>query len=639
MAGLAEQRRSAPTGNAGTIANVDPLTSYLIGKGHVSAADLAMAQAKSQQTKVPLEDALVALGLLSPQALTAARASIARSARIAPASWRPDPRLLDAFGAAAALKARILPVRKMGMLTLIAAPNEATFTRHRHKLETTYGRLSMVIAAETDILHEIRRMRGTELAEQAEQRVAVDLSCRSMESVATLPLGLMALGTALAALALPLATLATLTTLALLTMVLTNGLKIAAALVQLWPARPVHTEGKQVVARQPSVSLLIPLYREGAIFAALIERLSAIDYPRELLDVILVLESDDEVTERALAGVTLPPWMRVLEVPPGNVKTKPRALNFALDHCKGSIIGVYDAEDAPEPAQLKKITRAFALSPPDVACLQGRLDYYNPRKNWLSRCFTLEYATWFGIVLPGLERLRLPIPLGGTTLFFRRDVLEELGAWDAHNVTEDADLGIRLARRGYRTCLVDTVTLEEPNCRFWPWVKQRSRWLKGYAITYLVHMRRPSALLRDLGLRGFIGFQVLFAGSLTSFALAPLLWSFWPLLFGATHPLSTLWGPGVILAICTLFFVTEVISILITSVAGVHAGHRRLIGYAPTLIAYFPWASVALYKALWELLYKPFFWDKTEHGVLDASNDDLIAERRAAAQAMPAPAT
>jgi cellulose synthase/poly-beta-1,6-N-acetylglucosamine synthase-like glycosyltransferase len=98
------------------------------------------------------------------------------------------------------------------------------------------------------------------------------------------------------------------------------------------------------------------------------------------------------------------------------------------------------------------------------------------------------------------------LPLGGTTLFFRRHILEELGGWDAHNVTEDADLGVRLARKGYKTELVSTVTYEEANCKAWPWVKQRSRWLKGFLITYFVHMRRPRRLLSDLGLRRFFGF-------------------------------------------------------------------------------------------------------------------------------------
>src|SRR5690606_9418328 len=253
----------------------------------------------------------------------------------------------------------------------------------------------------------------------------------------------------------------------------------------------------------------------------------------------------------------LPEWMRVITVPRGTVKTKPRALNHALVYARGAIVGVYDAEDAPDPDQLMKVVSQFQRSGPEVACLQGVLDYYNPHTNWLSRCFTIEYATWFRLILPGIARLGLSVPLGGTTLFFRRSVLEELGGWDAHNVTEDADLGIRLARRGYRTELLDTVTGEEANCRAIPWIKQRSRWIKGYMMTWAVHMRQPALLWRQLGPRRFAGFQVMFLGSILQSLLAPLMWSFWILPFGLWHPLAAAMTRGELMFMVTLFLLSE----------------------------------------------------------------------------------
>ena len=187
---------------------------------------------------------------------------------------------------------------------------------------------------------------------------------------------------------------------------------------------------------------------------------------------MLVLEQHDTVTRDTIARTELPSWISVIEVPSANrLTTKPRALNYALDFCRGSIIGVWDAEDAPEPDQIEKVVTSFQDAPESVACLQGVLDYYNPKTNWISRCFTIEYATWWRMILPGVAQLGLVIPLGGTTLFFRRNILEKLCGWDAHNVTEDADLGIRLARHGYVTELIPTVTFEEANCRAWPWVK------------------------------------------------------------------------------------------------------------------------------------------------------------------------
>jgi glycosyltransferase XagB len=309
--------------------------------------------------------------------------------------------------------------------------------------------------------------------------------------------------------------------------------------------------------------------------------------------------------------------MRVVVVPEGQVKTKPRALNHAFDHARGAIIGVYDAEDAPEPDQLRRVVERFQRSGPEVACLQGVLDYYNPCTNWLSRCFTIEYAAWFRLVLPGLARLGLVVPLGGTTLFFRREVLDRLGAWDAHNVTEDADLGIRLARHGYRTELIDAVTLEEANCRALPWVKQRSRWIKGYMMTWVVHMRSPQLLWRQLGPRGFLGFQALFLGTIAQFLLAPLLWSFLLLPFGYHHPLYEALPVAAVWAIAAAFFLSEVTNIVIGALGLGRTRHGLSRIWVLTLQLYYPLASLAAYKGLVELATRPFYWDKTTHGLFD----------------------
>ena len=365
----------------------------------------------------------------------------------------------------------------------------------------------------------------------------------------------------------------------------------------------------------------MPLDNEREIAGRLVKRLSALDYPRELLDICLVVEADDTLTRDVLARTALPRWMRQVTVPPGAVRTKPRAMNFALDFCRGSIIGVYDAEDAPEPGQIMKVVSRFAERGPSVACLQGVLDFYNARENWLARAFAIEYAAWFRIMLPGLDKMGFAVPLGGTTLFFRRTALEELGGWDAHNVTEDADLGIRLARHGYRTELMDTVTKEEANCRPWPWIKQRSRWIKGYAMTWGVHMRDPRRLYAELGLRKFLGVQFLFLGTLSQFVLAPVLWSFWLLAFGLPHPLQAVlpawafWGLG------TVFFLAELLTIAVGMMAVADAEHRFLVKWVPTLHVYWPLASIAAIKGMAEIATRPFYWDKTRHGHLHRDHD------------------
>jgi cellulose synthase/poly-beta-1,6-N-acetylglucosamine synthase-like glycosyltransferase len=249
------------------------------------------------------------------------------------------------------------------------------------------------------------------------------------------------------------------------------------------------------------------------------------------------------------------------------------------------------------------------------------LDYYNPRTNWLSRCFTIEYAGWFRLILPGIARLGLVVPLGGTTLFFRRDILDRLGGWDAHNVTEDADLGLRLARHGYRTELIDTVTGEEANCRALPWIKQRSRWIKGYMMTWAVHMRSPALLWRQLGPRGFVGVQILFFGSFAQTLLAPLLWSFMLVPFGLDHPLLAVLPPAAVWAMIAIFLLSEAVNLAVGIIGLRRTRHRLSAWWVPTMKLYFPLATVAAYKALVELVTRPFYWDKTSHGLFDHAHD------------------
>lgn len=379
---------------------------------------------------------------------------------------------------------------------------------------------------------------------------------------------------------------------------------------------------------EPIVSILVPLHDEQQILPHLIRHLSALDYPASKLDIRLLVESADNKTRDALADFSLPGHIKMVTVQSGPLRTKPRALNYALGGCRGSIVGVYDAEDAPEPDQIWRMVRQFSKVPKDVVCLQGKLDFYNTPTNWLSRCFTVEYASWYRVVLPAFVRLGLPIPLGGTTLFFRRNVLEEIGAWDAHNVTEDADLGMRLARYGYRAEILDSTTFEEANCRVWPWVKQRSRWIKGYAITYLVQMRRPAELLRQLGMGRFIGFQVLFLGSVLSALLAPLALSYWIMALSIYHPVSSSLPDQVLTGLVVLFIGAEVVTLSIGFLAVQRSGHKRLVFWVPTLHLYYPLASLAAYRGIYELVVKPFHWDKTAHGVHGEIQVDRGLQRR-----------
>jgi cellulose synthase/poly-beta-1,6-N-acetylglucosamine synthase-like glycosyltransferase len=533
----------------------------------------------------------------------------------------PDPRLIDAVGVSDCLRHSLVPWQKTGDVTVVATSRPEEFRRIRPMLEARLGPVAVGLASSRAILAAIHARRGHLLARAAETRVAAAESCRSWPRLHQSPRAMAVLVATLAALLLaPLATGLAALAFTVFSLACIVALKVVATIAALRAPLPGPAPASD--ASPPVVSIIVALYREADIAPRLVRRLARLDYPEELLDVILAVEAEDHVTLTALAQAELPPWMRVVIVPEGQVKTKPRALNHALEHARGAIVGVYDAEDAPDPDQLKKVVERFQRSGPDVACLQGMLDYYNPRTNWLSRCFTIEYAGWFRLVLPGLARLGLVVPLGGTTLFFRREMLDRLGAWDAHNVTEDADLGIRLARHGYRTELIDTVTHEEANCRPLPWIKQRSRWIKGYMMTWAVHMRQPRLLWRQLGPKGFLGFQVLFLGTIAQFLLAPLMWSFIVLTLGFDHPLRDALPPAAIWAVAGVFFLSEVTNILIGAIGLGRTAHGLSLIWVLTLKIYYPLASLAAYKGLIELATRPFYWDKTTHGLFDHGGEE-----------------
>ena len=602
-----------------------PLGQILVDSGALAPGDLLKALAMQAREAARLGDILLTHAMVSEAQLLAALSQQWRAQLVDLAASRPDARLIDLVGAEYCLQQSLLPLRRVGGATVVATTRPADFARARTHLEQHLGPVLMALTSEASLHMALLGIRQSALNLRAESMVPERESCRGwntprLQSIAQR----MAIAAVLLAVLAPALLVGLILFWTMLTLVLSSGLKLAAAIAQVralhrTPA-PLAPSGPATIARLPIVSVMVPLFKEGDIAARLVGRLGRLTYPRELLDILLVVEEEDCLTRAALAGVRLPRWMRQVIVPKGPLKTKPRALNFALNFCRGSIIGIYDAEDAPEPDQIHRIVRRFHDRGPEVACLQGVLDFYNPRRNWLSRCFTVEYAAWFRVVLPGLARLGLVIPLGGTTLFFRRPALEALGGWDAHNVTEDADLGLRLARHGYRAELIDTVTEEEANCRTLPWIKQRSRWLKGYAMTYAVHMRDPALLWRQLGPWRFFGVQVLFLGTLSQFLLAPLLWTFWLVSLGIWHPFANVAPPGALLAMGLLFVACEAVNIAVGLVAVAGPKHRFLRIWVPTLILYFPLGALAAYKGIWELLTEPFYWDKTMHGIHDTAD-------------------
>jgi glycosyltransferase XagB len=596
------------------------IAAALLRSGKVSSDEMVHALAHRGREAARLPEVLRARGLVDDQDLLEAEAKSWGLRPVRITELAPDPRLVDSLGAEVCLRLGLVPWRRVGDVTVVALSRPETFGRLRPLLEERLGPVCVGLAPASEIIGAIHALRGDELARAAEHRVPAGESCRDWPRLDRAPKTMACLVLfVILLLVAPVGTGVALLAFSLLSLLALVALKFAATIAALTQQPLSPATGAAI--DDPTVTIIVALYRESDIAGRLVRRLARLDYPEHLLDVILAVEAGDQMTREALDASELPAWMRIIVVPEGEVKTKPRALNHALDHAWGSIIGIYDAEDAPEPDQIRKVVARFHVAAPDVACLQGVLDYYNPRTNWLSRCFTIEYAGWFRLILPGIARLGLVVPLGGTTLFFRRHVLEALGGWDAHNVTEDADLGVRLARHGYRTELVDTVTGEEANCRTIPWIKQRSRWIKGYLMTWAVHMRDPGLLYRQLGLRAFLGFQIMFLGTITQFLLAPLMWTLLLVPFGFDHPLLSVLPPAAFWAMMAAFLLSEAASLAVGIVGIRRTEHRLSFWWVLTMKLYFPLATVAAYKAVVELVTRPFYWDKTTHGLFDQAAD------------------
>lgn len=431
----------------------------------------------------------------------------------------------------------------------------------------------------------------------------------------------------------PLPTLRILATVATLFFALVVALRVIACADLLFaaPLRWASARAPAAIAEGdlPVYTLLVPLFREAQMLPALARALARLDYPAAKLDIKLIFESIDAETIAAAKALELPANIEFIVVPQGGPRTKPKALNYALPFARGEYVGIYDAEDRPEPDQLRRALAAFRAGPANLGCVQARLNFYNATENWLTKQFAIEYAALFDGVLPALDRLTLPIPLGGTSCHFRLAALFWLRAWDAFNVTEDADLGMRLARRGFVCRVLASTTQEEATCRLKPWLHQRTRWLKGWMQTYAVHMRRPVRLWHELGPARFIGFQTVIGGMVLSALVHPLFYLL-VIAEAASEALFALPGSLLGLPFWTLGIANVAIGYAASMTLGLAALRRRGLSLAPqVLLMPFYWLliSFAAYRALVQLLYAPYRWEKTEHGLTNLA--DAAARERA----------
>jgi len=354
---------------------------------------------------------------------------------------------------------------------------------------------------------------------------------------------------------------------------------------------------------------LILLYHEEFKVSSILRAMANMNYPKDKLDVKLVIESDDVLTMRAMAVLDLPSYVHVIKVPYSLPRTKPKALNYAMAYVKGEILTIYDAEDEPDPDQLLKALYAFNTLPEHFVCVQAKLNFYNAKENILTRFFSMEYSVWFEYLLKGLSLLDLPVTLGGTSNHFKVDKLKEVGYWDAYNVTEDADLGIRLYLNGYKVHLINSTTMEEAPTDIPTWMAQRARWIKGFIQTLYIFIKAKKDLSKFSALK--ICTVYIFVG-LSTYSFFCLPWLLLVLMFNINYPIYYMWLVNSLFSFSYMYAIGYFVLVK-NKTTFRHLSWLEWI----TLLCwplYFILHTVASYRAIWETLISPFEWNKTPHG-------------------------
>ncbi|HTI16020.1 MAG TPA: glycosyltransferase [Dictyobacter sp.] len=369
----------------------------------------------------------------------------------------------------------------------------------------------------------------------------------------------------------------------------------------------------------PQYTILCPLYRELAVVPQFVQAIQALDYPTDKLQVLFLTEANDPDTRAAIQALQLPSHFQILTVPDGHPRTKPRACNYGLIHATGNYVVIYDAEDIPDPLQLKKAVLTFANHQTDVACVQAKLNCYNSQQNLLTRWYTADYSMWFDLILPGLQQLGFAVPLGGTSNHFLTSALRILGGWDAYNVTEDCDLGLRLARCHLKTVILNSTTQEEATSLLKNWLRQRSRWIKGYMQTYLVHMRHPLAMLKERRYKDLISLQVVVGNRVGILFLNPLMWAFTLIYILCNSSVVTFYHnvfstPIFYMSICCLIF-GNFFYMYLYLLGCLKKRQYHLMIWTLLIPVHWILSSIAALLACWELLVKPHHWQKTIHGL------------------------
>jgi cellulose synthase/poly-beta-1,6-N-acetylglucosamine synthase-like glycosyltransferase len=614
------------------------LGDLLVARRILSLAQLDEAVKLAETWSVRLSDAILARNWIRPEALYQGIAYHFDLPFVDLVRDPPDPALLVAAEAETYAQKLTVPwlVRDGRVVIATAEPGPATVLFARQRWGPA---IEFAVASKFDIVWAVQ----SAFADSMSHRAVLDLverdpamSAQQVFTPAQVMVGYGLLTAVLAGFAFaPIATLIAMNV--AMSVFYLGNFVFKGILVSVGGGRSADNDHAIEIAAQglreeelPVFTVLVPMFREPEMLPALAAALRKLDYPLGKLDIKIVLEAGDEETIQVARTLGLEGVFEIIRVPPSQPQTKPKACNFALQFARGEFLAVYDAEDRPEPDQLRKVVATFRSSSANTACLQCRLNYYNAAENWLTRMFTLDYSLWFDQVLPGLERLNVPMPLGGTSNHFKIEVLRELHGWDPFNVTEDADLGIRLTQKGYRVGVVDSTTFEEAPCHAGNWIRQRSRWMKGYMQTFLVHTRRPIHLMRSTGPLGFLGFVFFIGGTVLSALFNPVFWIMYLVwLVAFAEGLDPIFPQLLLFLSLFNLLAGNGAFIYLSMLAPIRRGWLDLIPYSLTVFGYWVLLSIAAYRGLWQLLRNPFYWEKTQHGLSRHPPSRLPAVREA----------
>ena len=601
-----------------------PLGHLLLGRRLVDRHALRAALHQQRIHGGRLGELLIAMGVTTEEQVWAALSTQLGVPLTRPQLHWVDAALAHRIDPADAIRLRILPLRRCSEGVLVAMADPADPAARAAAEEAVGARVIPLLAAPRDLRQRQERVYRDSLVETSDTLLMRGNPDASAHILMTRGQRRTALGLGVAAVLLAAvfrgafaigAVAAVITVYAAVvifrTWIITRGARTRDVFT-------VSPEEMAALTDLPVYTILCPLYKEAGVLPQLVKACSELDYPKHLLDVKLLLEEDDVETLEVVERFELPAYFDIVVVPAEGPRTKPKACNYGLQFARGEYCVIFDAEDIPEPDQLKKALCVFRRGGENLGCVQGKLNFYNPRQNPITGWFALEYSAWFDFFLPGLVSLGLPVPLGGSSNHFPTALLRELRAWDPNNVTEDADLGMRLHRAGYRTVIVDSTTYEEANSDFINWMRQRSRWGKGYAVSWLVQMRHPVQLFREVGWSGFVSIQLTLGGTFGISLLNLFAWTLTLLWALAQFHFIQFLFPGWIYYLGMLEMLAGNFYFLYMGIWA--ADHRRSFELTRLALAapvYWLMMSLAMFKAGMQLFTKPTFWEKTVHGLYE----------------------